>query len=106
MATPRDSRVSKPGNAVIRCRPAARTGCPARPAPCWGSLALGQGPYAMGPPEAVAGVDVQPRPPISSPTLDQRLVGIHVAEGAVALCFLPDGKLTYVEYRGDVFMGE
>jgi hypothetical protein len=43
---------------------------------------------------------------ISSPTLDQRLVGIHVAEGDVALCFLPDGKLTYVEYRGDVFMGE
>ena len=43
---------------------------------------------------------------ISSRTLDQRLVGIHVAEGDFALCFLPDGKLTYVEYRGDVFMGE
>jgi hypothetical protein len=43
---------------------------------------------------------------IVSPTLDQRLVGIRVAEGDFALCFLPDGKLTYVEYRGDVFMSE
>ncbi len=43
---------------------------------------------------------------IVSPTLDHRLVGIRVAEGDVALCFLPDGKLTYVEYRGDAFMTE
>ena len=38
---------------------------------------------------------------ISLPTLDQRLVRIHVA-----LCFLSDGKLTYVEYCGDVFLGK
>lgn len=43
---------------------------------------------------------------ISSPTLDQRLVGVRVAERDVALCFLPDGTLAYVEHHGDVFMGE
>jgi len=33
------------------------------------------------------------------------LVGIYVAEGDTLLCFLIEDRLTYVEYRGDVFLG-
>lgn len=33
------------------------------------------------------------------------IVGIHVAEGDKLLCFLIEDRLTYVEYRGDVFLG-
>ena len=41
---------------------------------------------------------------VGSPILDDKLVAIGVAEGDVLLCFLPDGTLTYVEYRGGIFM--
>jgi hypothetical protein len=33
------------------------------------------------------------------------LVGISVAEKDTLLCFLIEDRLTYVEYRGDVFLG-
>jgi hypothetical protein len=33
------------------------------------------------------------------------VVGIHVAEGDMLLCFLIEERLAYVEYRGDVFLG-
>jgi len=45
---------------------------------------------------------------VGSPAASMTLVSIHVAEGDALLCFL-SGKgntLAYVEYRGDVFMGE
>jgi len=32
------------------------------------------------------------------------LLSIPVAEGGDLLCFLPRGKLTYVEYNGDIFL--
>ena len=41
---------------------------------------------------------------ISSPALSESLVGIHVREGDTLLCFLTDEKLSYVEYKGDIFM--
>ena len=34
------------------------------------------------------------------------LVAIHVAEGDVLLCFLDEGRLSYVEYQSDAFLGE
>lgn len=45
---------------------------------------------------------------VGSPAASMNLVSIHVAEGDVLLCFLTGegGTLSYVEYRGDVFMGE
>ena len=39
-----------------------------------------------------------------SPTLDPNLVSIPVAEGDALLCFIVDGKLTYVEYKGGIFL--
>jgi hypothetical protein len=33
------------------------------------------------------------------------VVGIHVAEGDMLLCFLSEDRLTYVEYRGGIFLG-
>ncbi len=32
---------------------------------------------------------------------NHNIVGIHVAEGEMLLCFLAEDRLTYVEYRGD-----
>lgn len=43
---------------------------------------------------------------VGSPSASTDLVSIHVAEGDALLCFLTGGTLGYVEYRGDVFMGE
>ena len=43
---------------------------------------------------------------LSAPALPSNdLVGIYVAEGDTLLCFLIEDRLTYVEYRGDVFLG-
>ncbi len=43
---------------------------------------------------------------LSAPALPSTdLVGIYVAEGDTLLCFLIEDRLTYVEYRGDVFLG-
>jgi hypothetical protein len=43
---------------------------------------------------------------VSLPDLpNNNVVGIHVAEGDALLCFLIEDRLTYVEYRGDVFLG-
>ncbi len=41
---------------------------------------------------------------VGSPILNDKLISIGVAEGDVLLCFLPEGVLTYVEYKGDIFM--
>ena len=41
---------------------------------------------------------------ISMPTNDDRLVGLPVAEGGELLCFLHEGALNYVEYKGGVFL--
>lgn len=38
------------------------------------------------------------------PTATDRLVALPVAEGDELLCFLPEGVLNYVEYRGGVFL--
>lgn len=45
---------------------------------------------------------------VGSPAASMSLVSIHVAEGDALLCFLSGegDTLAYVEYRGDVFMGE
>jgi hypothetical protein len=44
---------------------------------------------------------------ISLPHLpNHNVVGIHVAEGEMLFCFLAEDRLTYVEYRGDVFLGD
>ena len=43
---------------------------------------------------------------VGSPSGSTTLVSIHVADGDALLCFLTGGTLTYVEYRGDIFMGE
>lgn len=43
---------------------------------------------------------------VGSPTLDMNLVSIAVAEGDSLLCFLNEAGLSYVEYRGDEFIGE
>jgi hypothetical protein len=42
---------------------------------------------------------------VGSPTISTDLVSIYVAEGDVLLCFLTGDKLSYVEYKGDIFMG-
>ena len=42
---------------------------------------------------------------VGSPSLSLDLTSIYVEEGDVLLCFLTGGKLTYVEYRGGIFMG-
>jgi hypothetical protein len=42
---------------------------------------------------------------VGSPILDhEKLVSIHVEEGDTLLCFLHEGRLSYVEYRGGVFL--
>jgi hypothetical protein len=41
---------------------------------------------------------------VGTPTLDLNVVSIAVKEGDVLLCFLTDGKLAYVEYKGGVFL--
>jgi hypothetical protein len=41
---------------------------------------------------------------VGSPTLDMNLVSIAVEEGDQLLCFIGDGTLVYVEYRGGVFL--
>lgn len=41
---------------------------------------------------------------IKLPTADDRLVALPVAEGDDLLCFLPDGFLNYVEYKGGIFL--
>ena len=41
---------------------------------------------------------------VGSPILNDKLVSIGVAEGDELLCFMPEGVLTYVEYRGGIFM--
>lgn len=41
---------------------------------------------------------------MSMPTNDKRLIGLPVAEGGELLCFLHEGVLSYVEYKGDVFL--
>lgn len=41
---------------------------------------------------------------ISLPTNDDRLVALPVAEGGELLCFLPEGVLNYVEYKGGIFL--
>ncbi|MBL9105987.1 MAG: hypothetical protein JNL82_34010 [Myxococcales bacterium] len=41
---------------------------------------------------------------VSLPTADDRLVALPVAEGGELLCFLPEGVLNYVEYKGGVFL--
>ena len=41
---------------------------------------------------------------MSLPAGDDRLIGLPVAEGGELLCFLPAGVLSYVEYRGDIFL--
>lgn len=41
---------------------------------------------------------------MSMPTNDKRVIALPVAEGGELLCFLPDGVLTYVEYKGGVFL--
>lgn len=45
---------------------------------------------------------------VGSPAASNTLVSIHVAEGDVLLCYLhgPGNTLSYVEYRGGIFMGE
>jgi hypothetical protein len=44
---------------------------------------------------------------VGSPTLDhEKLVSLAVEEGDVLLCFLREGRLSYVEYRGDIFLEE
>lgn len=42
---------------------------------------------------------------IGSPAVSESLVSIYVEEGDAVLCFMPAGTLSYVEYKGDVFMG-
>lgn len=39
-----------------------------------------------------------------SPTGSSDLISLPVAEGDQLLCFLTDGRLTYVEYQGDIFL--
>lgn len=41
---------------------------------------------------------------MSMPTADERLIGLPVAEGGELLCFLHEGALNYVEYKGGVFL--
>lgn len=41
---------------------------------------------------------------VSLPTADDRLVALPVAEGGELLCFLSEGVLNYVEYKGGVFL--
>jgi len=41
---------------------------------------------------------------MSMPTNDDRLIGLPVAEGGQLLCFLPEGVLNYVEYKGGIFL--
>lgn len=41
---------------------------------------------------------------VTLPTADDRLIGLPVAEGDQLLCFLPEGELNYVEYKGGVFL--
>lgn len=41
---------------------------------------------------------------MSMPTNDDRLIGLPVAEGGELLCFLPEGVLNYVEYKGGIFL--
>lgn len=41
---------------------------------------------------------------VGSPALDMNLVSISVKEGGQLLCFLGDGTLVYVEYKGGVFL--
>lgn len=45
---------------------------------------------------------------VGAPSASPTLISIHVAEGDALLCFLTGegNTLSYVEYRGDVFMGE
>lgn len=41
---------------------------------------------------------------MSMPSNDDRVIALPVAEGGELLCFLPEGVLTYVEYKGGVFL--
>jgi hypothetical protein len=43
---------------------------------------------------------------VGTPTLDMNVVSIAVQEGSHLLCFLNEGKLVYVEYKGGVFLDE
>lgn len=43
---------------------------------------------------------------VGSPSLSMNLVSIAVAEGDQLLCFLNEAGLSYVEYRGGVFLDE
>jgi hypothetical protein len=38
------------------------------------------------------------------PTADERVIALPVMEGGELLCFLPHGRLEYVEYEGGVFL--
>jgi hypothetical protein len=38
------------------------------------------------------------------PTADERVIAVPVKEGGELLCFLPHGRLEYVEYRGGIFL--
>lgn len=41
---------------------------------------------------------------MSLPTNSEDLVGLPVAEGGELLCFLSGGELSYVEYKGGIFL--
>lgn len=41
---------------------------------------------------------------VGMPSASRDLVAISVLEGDALLCFLTGGKLSYVEYRGGVFL--
>jgi hypothetical protein len=41
---------------------------------------------------------------LGAPTVDRNLLSVHVAEGDSLLCFMPEGRLSYVEYKGGVFL--
>jgi len=41
---------------------------------------------------------------IGSPTLEPNLVSIPVAEGDALVCFITGDRLTYVEYKGGIFL--
>lgn len=41
---------------------------------------------------------------LGAPTVDRNLLSIYVSEGDALLCFMPEGRLTYAEYKGGVFL--
>jgi hypothetical protein len=41
---------------------------------------------------------------IGLPSADERVISLPVLEGGELLCFIPKGVLTYVEYKGGIFL--